>query len=265
MNYIDATKAKIEGYLQEPITQANFNDKKLQLKQLKLLMLQFTSLPPSKIAPIKEEYELAIGILELEMELALTLHDEKSFEIAYLQSKQFYHDFKLNTPKKLYFIGLYLLQLLSNNRGTDFSTEIELINIKDLNDPNIKISRNLEQNIMEGNYKQIQNMKNSTDNFYNYYLNKFDDAIRFQIARSAEKAYDSLKINDAISYLMLNNADELAQFAEKQNNVENREIDWKIQNDRVYFIPLVEEKETIPAYRIIHDSMKLGIEMEKII
>jgi hypothetical protein len=31
---------------------------------------------------------------------------------------------------------------------------------------------------------------------YNYFVNKFVDAIRYEIARSAEKAYESLALRD---------------------------------------------------------------------
>jgi 26S proteasome regulatory subunit N12 len=120
---------------------------------------------------------------------------------------------------------------------------------------------------MEGNYRQLADLKNSTDKYYNYYLGKFDNAIRFQIARSAEKSYDSLKINDAVNLLMLKNADELNNFVKEQNegDFENREIDWKISNDRILFIPLNKEKESIPAHDIIRDTFILGNEVEKII
>lgn len=239
------------------------------LKQLKAHMLQFTSLPPSSQKPIIEEYLLSREINELEMELALKQKDEKGFELAYLKAKQFYFDFKAILPEKrekmIYYIGLYLLHLLSNNRTTDFSTEIELIDIKDLSNPYIKASRDLEQSIMEGNYKHLFQMKNSNDEFYNYYLEKFDDAIRFQIARSAEKSYDSLKASDAIALFMFSNANELQAFVKTQNENEDKEIDWKLTGDRILFIPLNKEKASIPAYRIINDSIYLGIETEKII
>lgn len=126
-------------------------------------------------------------------------------------------------------------------RTTEFCTEIELLEIKDLNNSFIKISRDLEQCIMEGNYKHILDIKASvTDKAYNYYLEKFDNAIRFQIARSAEKSYESLKLNDAITLLMLQNSQELSSFiGQDAESLESREIDWKISGDRVYFNPVI--------------------------
>ena len=63
-------------------------------------MLQFTSLPPSQNAPIQEEFELALQIIELEMEYSLQKKDEKAFELAYLKAKQFYFEFEGKIIKK---------------------------------------------------------------------------------------------------------------------------------------------------------------------
>ena len=267
MDYISLSKDKVSNFKTIPTSETTVQQKTSMLKELKLYMLHFKSLPPSNTQPIEEEFSLAIAIIELEMEFALQLKSEKNFELAYLKAKQFYFDFKLQTPKKLYFIGLYLLHLLANNRNTDFSTEVELISIKDLNDPNIRISINLEQSIMEGNYKALAQMKQSSDQFYNFYLGKFDQAIRYQIARSAEKAYDSLKIVDAMSLLGINNEMEMSEFVNAQNEDgrEGKEIQWVVQGERIVFVPINKEKESIPAYNIMADTLKLGIEVEKIV
>lgn len=93
---------------------------------------------------------------------------------------------------------------------------------------------------MEGNYKQIQTIRaSSQDKAYKYYLDKFDNAIRFQIARSAERSYESIKISDAISLLLLQNAQDLSNFINQDaESLETREIEWKVANDRLHFIPV---------------------------
>lgn len=78
-------------------------------------------------------------------------------------------------------------------------------------------------------------MKNEINyNFYKNYLNKFDNTIRYQIARSAENSYESLKTSDAIALLMLNNYHELHAFI-KNEIPEDSEIQWEITNERLYF------------------------------
>ena len=120
---------------------------------------------------------------------------------------------------------------------------------------------------MEGNYSHMAKLKNSIDEFYNYYLNKFDDTIRYQIARSMEKSYENLKIKDAMELLMIKNEGDLNEFIRQQNESprEDREIIWKKENNEIKFIPINENKASIPAYRIFNDSLLLGIETERIV
>ena len=244
MNYLTRTKNQIENFKSSKVTQANLKDKKEILKNLKILSLSFQSLPPSKEKPIQEEFELAREINELEMELSCICKNERAFELSYLQVKPFYFDYIKNkqmlsaqSQKYLYYVGLYLLFLLSNNRTTDFSTELELL------------------------------LKNLSDVNYNYYLSKFDDTIRYQIARSMEKSYESLNNKAAMNLLMLNNERALNEFVRQQNDNprEDREILWKNEGDKIQFIPINDNKASIPAYRIFHDSLLIGIETEKIV
>jgi len=267
MDSLSTAKSKIQNYYQYTDEQS----KSTILKQLKLIMLNFKSLPPTSNPINLEEFLISREILEMEMEKYLNMKDTRNFELAYLKTKQFYFDYKdvLQTSQRmLYFVGLYLLHLLANNRTTDFCTELELLDVVDLNSPYVKISRDLETCIMEGNYKHIQNIKSASVNLphYNDYLEKFDSAIRFQIARSAEKSYDSLNLNDAVGLLMLNNVQELYAFIKFDcESRENREIEWNISHDRVNFIPINRDKMFIPASSIIEDTISLATEIEKII
>ena len=267
------TRNQIANYNSSKVTQENLEEKKI-LKNLKILSLSFKSLPPSKERPIKEEFELAREINELEMELSCFCKNERAFELSYLQVKPFYFDYIKNknilsrqSEKYLYYVGLYLLFLLSNNRTTDFSTELVLLDIKDKTNQYIKVSLDIEQCIVEGNFSLISKLKNSSDVNYNYYLSKFDDTIRYQIARSMEKSYESLNIKAPMNLLMLNNEKALNEFIRQQNDNprEDREIIWKNEGSIIKFIPINENKPTIPAFRIFLDSLLLGIETEKIV
>jgi 26S proteasome regulatory subunit N12 len=267
MDPLSTAKTRIQNYYQF----TDNSQRNATLKQLKLIMLNFKSLPPSNTPVIVEEFFIAREILEIEMEKYLNARDTKNFELAYLKIKQFYFDYKDILPKSermLYFVGLYLLHLLANNRTTEFCTELELLDVPDLNSSYVKISRDLETCIMEGNYKHIQNIKSESMNLphYNDYLEQFDNAIRFQIARSAEKSYDSLSLNDAAALFMFNNIHELNNFIKYDNESrEAREIDWKVSHDRVHFIPINRDKMSIPSHSIIEDTITLATEIEKII
>ena len=118
--------------------------------------------------------------------------------------------------------------------------ELELLDISDLSNQFIRVSKEVEQSIIEGNYKNVFSIDQSIhDAFYKYYLNKFEDTVRFQIARSSEKSFDSLRLTDATQLLNLKNIDQLKDFIRYETeSIENREIDWKIIGDRLHFIPV---------------------------
>lgn len=267
MNFLTVTKQKLQNIKSSPINEQNLPEKINQLKELKLLTLQFSTLPPCDSPPNIEEFEIVREVLELEMLISCEAHNEKAFEMAYLQIKPFYYDYlnilKKQSDKFLYFVGLYLLYLLSNNRTTDFSTEIELLNTNARDNDYIKVSLEIERCIMEGNYSKMASIKNSNDKYFNYYLGKFDNAIRYQIARSMEKSYKYLLIKDAMKLLMINDLNALNTFIKEQNN--NNQIYWKLNEEKIDFIPVNQEKETIPALRIMNDALFLGTETEKII
>jgi hypothetical protein len=73
---------------------SDVNMKNETLKQLKIMVLNFTSLPPFKGQINPDEFYLAREIFELEMEQAILNRNEKDFDLAYLKIKQFYFDYR---------------------------------------------------------------------------------------------------------------------------------------------------------------------------
>ena len=133
---------------------------------MKKLMFQFQTLPPFIGQIDQEEYKQSLQMLEREMDFHLCNKDTKSFQQAYKKIKQFYFD---SVPligkreRRLYFIGLHLLHLLVNNKSTEFSTELEIIPIEDLNNQFINIPRLLNECFMEGKYKRVSEIKTQID------------------------------------------------------------------------------------------------------
>lgn len=71
----------------------------------------------------------------------------------------------------------------------------------------------LEQYFVEGSYGKILNSKQNVPlQAYQFFIDKFVDAIRYEIARSSERAYQSLSIRDMSTMFMIPNQDELLQF-----------------------------------------------------
>lgn len=66
---------------------------------------------------------------------------------------------------------------------------------------------------MEGSYNKILTQKQNVPlEAYHFFINKFVDAIRFEIARSSEKAYEHLALRDVQKIFMIDNQQELQQF-----------------------------------------------------
>jgi 26S proteasome regulatory subunit N12 len=241
MNIKEFANVQIKNY----DSNNDLNQRKVCITQMKKLMFQFQTLPPFTGGLIdQEEYKLALQMLEREMDFHLCNKDTKSFEQAYKKIKQFYFDSVPligKSERRLYFIGLHLLHLLVNNKSTEFSTELEIIPIEDLNNQFINIPRLLNECFMEGKYKRVSEIKTQIDDeHYRFYLNKFNDAVRFEIVRSIEKSHDVIKINKFKYLLGIETDEEMREYIRKEcESFDNREIEWKIKDDSIYFTPVI--------------------------
>lgn len=90
MSNISRVKSLIDNFNASQNEQAKLDT----LKQLKIMMLHFKTLPPSNLPINLEEFYMARNILELEMETYINKQDGKNFELSYQKVKQFYFDFK---------------------------------------------------------------------------------------------------------------------------------------------------------------------------
>jgi hypothetical protein len=85
---------RVKSLIQNFRNTNDINTRNETLKQLKLMILHFSTLPPYKGKLDESEFFLAREIYELEMEQAITKRNEKEFDLAYLKIKQFYFDYK---------------------------------------------------------------------------------------------------------------------------------------------------------------------------
>lgn len=142
---------------------------------------------------------------------------------------------------------------------------MENLSQEEIKDIHIRVSYELEQFLSEGNYNQILGIKSEVNSeFYNYYLNKFNETIRYQVARSAERSYDSLLVKDSLIMLNLNNLNDLVKYISTVP-IDETMIEWRIQGDRLLFVNLDDEKLKIPAYDIMIDGIKVAAYTERIV
>lgn len=206
------------------------------------------------------------------MAVLVSLRKDKieEFETNMIQLRAFYSESKTiltEAPNRYGMIGLYLLFLVYKNRTTDYYTELELLTLEEQKNQYISVALSLEQHFIDGNYHKILHTKQHIPlDIYNYFIDKMIDTVRHEAARSAERAYRSLKIDDAVRIFMLNNAGELEQFVEQQKKPgADNNVVWLLHKDRVNFEPVEKEKITIPAHNVISQSLQFAHELEKIV
>ena len=131
--------------------------------------------------------------------------------------KSYYDEFENiigKSQRKNTILGLYLLYLLSYNKISQYHTEIELIPQEDIdNNIYIKVPVSLETYFVQGSYQKILQQKQNVPHLaYYFFIEKFEDAIRYEIARSAERSYDSLKLRDMQKMFMIETEAQLQAF-----------------------------------------------------
>ena len=230
-------------------------------------MTFFENLPPA--VPNMKECILAREVYEHATFLAVEKEDIEGFERNFTVVKTYYDEFEGILPpsqKKYSIIGLYLLYLLSFNKISEYHTEIELIPPAELNNVYIKVPVSLESNFVEGSYNKILNSKHNVPlQSYQFFIDKFVDAIRYEVARSAERAYESLSIKDMAQIFMIKDQKELDLFI--QQNHKKDGVAWEVNgaDKRVYFSAEKKDKKEIPAVKMINLSLDYATELNRII
>ena len=100
---------------------------------------------------------------------------------------------------------------------------------------------------------------------YQFFINKFLDAIRYEIARSAERAYESLSLKDMSQMFMIESDDDLAAFIRGNDKKEGCVWNLDLQSKRVFFTTERVEKKEIPAEKMILLSLEYATELNRII
>ena len=117
---------------------------------------------------------------------------------------------------------------------------------------------------MEGSYNKILSSKHNVPHpAYQFFIDKFIDAIRYEVARSAERAYESIAIKDMASLLKISNQDELNLFLQ-QNSMKDG-VEWQVKDQRVYFKVEKKDKKEIPATKMINLALEYATELNRII
>ncbi|KRX07168.1 hypothetical protein PPERSA_00078 [Pseudocohnilembus persalinus] len=257
--------------IQSSINSNNFGEQTRQLiQQNKIATLSFDYLNQTEIKNINsEELKAARLFNELNVLYSIGVKNYEEFERAITKLRVFYENFGQLQPSQdqNQFIALYLLYLLSFNKMGQFHTYLELLPISDLQNKYIKFVLDLERSISVGNYKDVLNSKqNSTLPQFSLFLERIIHTVRYEIARSAEKSYKKLQVQDVVQIFNLSGPQEVEQFVLSQvEPARDNGFIWVQDKDVIYFNPITQENTKIDFKAIISKSLHYADELEKII
>ena len=83
------------------------------------------------------------------------------------------------------------------------------------------------------------------------------------MARSAERSYESLSLNDMMSMFMINDKSQLMTFIASNNN--KGKIEWQVSGDRLFFIREKRDAIEIPNVKMMNISLEYATELNRII
>jgi len=234
------------------------------LTRLKIVFTNLKFLPESSGVSSRDELVIARDVLEIGAFWSIARRDIPSFERYMAQLKCYYLDFKDELPESPYkceLLGLNLLCLLSQNRVSEFHTELELFAHPDvhiLENNFIKHAVKLEQYLMEGRYNKIFVAKSLvTGDAFNFFIDILLDTIRDEISTCVEKSYNRLHTKAASQVLNISGPN-LQTYAKKRG--------WKSANDGYFYYNMEKKQDDrIPSMDLAKDSIEYAKELEMIV
>uniref|UniRef100_A0A8D8UQH1 26S proteasome non-ATPase regulatory subunit 8 n=1 Tax=Cacopsylla melanoneura TaxID=428564 RepID=A0A8D8UQH1_9HEMI len=232
------------------------------LDQLKFGLTTLQFLPSSDVQVSKEELILARTILELGVNYSLQVNDIPSFERYMSQLKCYY--FPCNSyqvpesPYKNEMLGLNFLYLLSQNRVAEFHMELERIEFDDMvNDVYINHSLQLEQYLMEGNYRKIFLAKEVVPSpRYNAFMDTLISTTRNEIASCIEHAYTTISVGDAAQKLHFDNEKQMLEFAKKNG--------WIQVGNKFIFIRVEKQSDNLPLDLLLNSVLCYTVKLLRV-
>ncbi|KAG7217622.1 hypothetical protein INR49_021310 [Caranx melampygus] len=203
------------------------------LSKLKISLLELNFLPTTGSALTKQQLILARDVLEIGALWSILKKDIPSFERYMAQLKCYYFDYKDELPEAAYMhqlLGLNLLFLLSQNRVSEFHTELERLSARDIQ-TNVYIRHpvSLEQ--------------------------VFDE-----IAGCIEKAYEQIQFSEATRVLFFSSPKKMTEYAKKRG--------WSLSQDGYYSFTSQQqrtEEVTIPSTELAQQVIEYARQLEMIV
>ncbi|KAI4892816.1 hypothetical protein NFI96_017253 [Prochilodus magdalenae] len=240
------------------------------LSKLKISLLELNFLPTTGTKLTKQQLILARDVLEIGALWSILKKDIPSFERYMAQLKCYYFDYKDELPESAYMhqlLGLNLLFLLSQNRVSEFHTELERLSAKDIQ-ANVYIRHpvSLEQYLMEGSYNKVFLAKgNIPAESYTFFIDILLDTIRLLLQDclhvnmfKAIFEQDSVQRSHKGAFLLL--PKKMTEYAKKRG--------WTQSPDGYYSFSSQQqrtEEVTIPSTELAQQVIEYARQLEMIV
>jgi 26S proteasome regulatory subunit N12 len=225
---------------------------KESLAKIKIAMLEFPqgSLPHMKVAA----EALEIGIF-----LTVEDGDLDAFARNVAQIKPLYAILK-TTPRKCHVLGLNLMNLLIDNRLSEFHAELELLTEEEASNAFVTFPITLERRLMVGTYDEVLSVT-VPDPSYQFFVDNLLQTVRDSIADCVEVSYKSMKIADAMTMMKFDSQQELLEYVEECRD------DWIVDGNTLCFqAPTSGFKASdVPSMQLITQNLSYAMEMERIV
>lgn len=189
----------------------------------------------NKNAAYINDLNISKTFLEIGALVSIFTSDFESFKNYFVQVKVYYfcaHSKLYESENKSKLISLYLLVLLSQGEITKFHSELEYLGKHIANfeeDELLCYPIKVEKWLMEGSYQKACDLLASGSKIpeFDVFTEMLMNAIREEIARNTEMAYERLPLSSIKALLFFNNEKESERFALDRG--------WKVVNGSVIF------------------------------
>lgn len=223
------------------------------LSKLKIQMLDF---PPGSVS----HSQIAVECMEIGILMMADDGDLDAFARNVAQIKPMYAALEQTTPRKCHILGLNLMNLLVDNRLSEFHAELELLTEEESRNVFVTFPINLERQLMVGIYDEVLNVT-VPDESYQFFVDNLLQTVRDSIADCVEVSYKTMKISDAMTMMKFGTQEELLEYVEECRD------DWIVENDTLCFQPPPSGSKAgdIPSMKLITQNLSYATEMERIV
>lgn len=208
---------------------------------------------------------LAANALELGVLLSVADDDLDAFARNISQLKPYYAALSsmsnaATTERKCHVLGLNLMNLLVDNRLSEFHAELELLSEEEASTPFVSFPITLERQLMVGSYDEV--LKQTVpDSSYNFFMDNLLETVRDSIADCVEVSYKSMKLADAVTMMKFESTAELQEY------IQEKREDWIVEGDTLTFQPppVGSKAVDIPSMNLIKQSLTYATELERIV